>query len=432
VEAESTKKGYWANMRAYTVSLLKAWWGEAATAANDFCFDYLPRLTGSHSTYETVMAQLAGDCRGFFLFGENPAVGSANAKMQRLGMAKLDWLVVRDFSLIESATWWKDGPEIDTGEMRTEDVGTEVFFLPAAAHTEKDGSFTNTQRMLQWHHQAVEPGGDARSDLWFAYHLGRRIREKLAGSAEEMDRPVQDLTWDYPVKGPLDEPDAEAVLAEINGWDADNRPLSAYTQLKDDGSTGVRLLDLLRRVRRRRQPGGPPQAGAGTELGGRRVGLGLARQPADHLQPGLGRPGRQAVERAQGAGLVGRGQREMGRSTTSPTSPPTSGRTTARPTLPPARTRCPASTRSSCRPTARRGCSPRRGWWTARCRRTTSRRTLRSAISSTASSATRSGRSSPSSTRTTGCSRAAANPARRSSRTSPPPTGSPSSTPRAG
>jgi formate dehydrogenase major subunit len=237
VAAEAATKGYWANMRAYTVSLLKAWWGGAATEGNDFCFDYLPRLTGSHSTYETVMAQLAGRCKGYFLFGENPAVGSANTKMQRLGMAKLDWLVVRDFSLIESATWWKDGPEIETGEMRTEDIGTEVFFLPAAAHTEKDGSFTNTQRMLQWHHRAVEPAGDARSDLWFTYHLGRRIRAKLAGSADEMDRPVLDLTWDYPVKGPLEEPDAEAVLAEINGWDAQGHPLGSYLQLTDDGST---------------------------------------------------------------------------------------------------------------------------------------------------------------------------------------------------
>ena len=165
------------------VSLLKAWWGPAATAENDFCYGYLPRLTGSHGTYETVLAQLAGDCSGYFLFGENPAVGSANGRMQRLGMAKLDWLVVRDFSLIESATWWKDGPEIETGEMRTEDIGTEVFFLPAAAHTEKSGSFTNTQRMLQWHHEAVEPAGAARSDLWFAYHLGRIIRAKLAAEA---------------------------------------------------------------------------------------------------------------------------------------------------------------------------------------------------------------------------------------------------------
>ena len=246
VAAEAMDNGFWANMRSYLVSLLKAWWGPAATPDNDFCYGYLPRLTGSHGTYETVLAQLAGDCPGYFLLGENPAVGSSNGRMQRLAMAKLDWLVVRDFSLIESATWWKDGPEIETGELRTEDIGTEVFFLPAAAHTEKSGSFTNTQRMLQWHHEAVEPAGEARSDLWFTYHLGRIIREKLttetaaaggAGEVAEMNRPVLDLTWDYPVKGPQQEPDAEAVLAEVNGWGADGKPVASYTQLKDDGST---------------------------------------------------------------------------------------------------------------------------------------------------------------------------------------------------
>ena len=235
------------------VSLLKAWWGDAATADNDFCYDYLPRLTGDHSTYETVKAQMAGLCQGYFLFGQNPAVGSANARMQRMGLANLDWLVVRDLVMIESATFWKNGPEIETGEMRTEDIKTEVFFMPAAAHTEKSGSFTNTQRMLQWHHTAVEPAGDARSDLWFTYHLGRRIREKLAAAdhakaeaaqtvlgeaqALEMDRPILDLTWDYPTEGPQDEPDADAILAEINGYDADGQPLSSYTQLKSDGST---------------------------------------------------------------------------------------------------------------------------------------------------------------------------------------------------
>jgi formate dehydrogenase major subunit len=237
IEGSMTDKGFWGEMRSYVVSLLKAWWGDAATAANDYCFDYLPRLTGSASSYETVMAQIDGKCQGYFIVGENPAVGSANAKMQRLGLANLDWLVVRDFSLIESATWWKDGPEIETGELRTEDIATEVFFFPAAAHTEKNGSFTNTQRMLQWHHLAVEPAGDARSDLWFYYHLGRRIREKLAGSTDEMDRPILDLTWDYPTDGEQAEPRAEAVLAEINGRDAAGTPLHAYTQLADDGST---------------------------------------------------------------------------------------------------------------------------------------------------------------------------------------------------
>jgi formate dehydrogenase major subunit len=237
VESEKIDNGFWANTRDYMVSLLKAWWGEAATAGNDFCYDYLPRLTGSASTYETVVAQMQGECEGYFLFGQNPAVGSANAKMQRMGMAALKWLVVRDFSLIESATWWQNGPEIETGEMRTADIGTEVFFLPAAAHTEKSGSFTNTQRMLQWHNEAVPPSGDNRSDLWFAYHLGRRIREKLAASTDDMDRPVLDLTWDYPVHGAQAEPDSEAVLAEVNGWDAEGKPLSSYTQLKSDGST---------------------------------------------------------------------------------------------------------------------------------------------------------------------------------------------------
>ncbi|GAB2956662.1 formate dehydrogenase [Nonomuraea fastidiosa] len=235
--ADAPHKGFWANMPAYLISLLKAWWGNSAQPDNDFRFGWLPRLTGSHSTYDTVLAQLEGTCKGYILLGENPAVGSANAKMQRLGMANLDWLVVRDFSLIESATWWKDGPEIETGELKTEDIRTEVFFLPAASHTEKNGSFTNTNRLLQWHHQAVEPQGDARSDLWFMYHLGRIIREKLAGSTDPMDAPVLDLTWDYPTEGETEEPSAEAVLAEINGWDERGRPLPGYHALKDDGST---------------------------------------------------------------------------------------------------------------------------------------------------------------------------------------------------
>jgi formate dehydrogenase major subunit len=237
IAADAPDKGFWGHMRTYTVSLLKAWWGAAATAENDYCYGYLPRLTGSHSTYDTVMEQVKGTVKGYFLMGENPAVGSANTRMQRLGMSKLDWLVVRDFSLIESATWWKDGPEIESGEMRTEDLATEVFFFPAAAHIEKDGTFTNTQRMVQWHHKAQEPAAEQRSDLWFTYHLGRRIRERLQGSTDEADRPVLELTWDYPTSGEHEEPNAQAVLAEINGWDADGEMLSAYTQLKDDGST---------------------------------------------------------------------------------------------------------------------------------------------------------------------------------------------------
>ncbi|MGH9127082.1 MAG: molybdopterin dinucleotide binding domain-containing protein, partial [Acidimicrobiales bacterium] len=237
VAADAGVTGYWGNMRSYAVSLLKSYWGDAATADNDFCFDYLPRMTGDHSTYPTVVDMIEGRVKGYFLAGENPAVGSANGKMQRLGMANLDWLVVRDLAMIESATFWKDGPEISTGELRTEEIGTEVFFLPAAAHTEKSGTFTNTQRMLQWHHKAVEPPDDATSELTFYYELGKRIRQKLAGSTDEMDRPLLDLTWDYPEDGPNNEPSADAVLREINGTGPDGSLLSSYNDLTDDGAT---------------------------------------------------------------------------------------------------------------------------------------------------------------------------------------------------
>jgi formate dehydrogenase major subunit len=92
--------------------------------------------------------------------------------------------------MIETATFWKDAPEVETGEIVPEDCRTEVFYFPAASHVEKEGTFTQTERMLQWRERAVEPSGDQRSDLWFAYHLGRLIRERLAGPTDERDRPI--------------------------------------------------------------------------------------------------------------------------------------------------------------------------------------------------------------------------------------------------
>src|SRR5438105_3215253 len=229
--------GGWGNFDAYVVSLLKAYWGNAAAASNDFAYGNMPRIDRSHHNYRTVLDMLDGKVEGYFLFGQNPAVGSATSGLHRRALARLGWLVVLDLFEIESAAFWYDSPEVRKGELRTEDIGTEVFLLPAAAHAEKEGSFTNTQRLLQWHHKAVEPQGDCRSDLWFMYHLGRIIREKLAGSAEPRDRPVLDLTWDYPTEGPTREPSAEAVLREINGWGGDGKALTSGLQLRDDGST---------------------------------------------------------------------------------------------------------------------------------------------------------------------------------------------------
>ena len=48
--------------------------------------------------------------------------------------------MVRDLQLIETAEFWRDAPEIERGEVKPKDIATEVFFFPAAAHTEKDGA----------------------------------------------------------------------------------------------------------------------------------------------------------------------------------------------------------------------------------------------------------------------------------------------------
>jgi formate dehydrogenase major subunit len=219
--------GAWGDLDTYMVSLLKAWWGDHATSGNDFCHRYLPTIDGDHSVYPMMIRMLEGTTKGYFCVGQNPVVGNANSGLQRKALANLDWLVVRDLVETETACVWQDVP----------DCATEVFFLPAAAHTEKDGTFTNTQRLLQWHHKAVEPREDCRSELWFIYHLGRLIREKLAASTDPRDRPIQHVTWDYPLQGPHDEPDAETVLMEINGRHASGDFVAKYQDLKADGST---------------------------------------------------------------------------------------------------------------------------------------------------------------------------------------------------
>ena len=151
------QKGFWYNADTYMVSLLKEYWGEGATADNDYRFDYLPRIDGDHGVYRTALDMDDGKVPGFFVFGQNPAVAVSNGRLMRLALAKLDWLVVRDLAMIETATFWKDAPEVETGEIVPENCRTEVFFFPAASHVEKEGTFTQTERMLQWRERAVAP-----------------------------------------------------------------------------------------------------------------------------------------------------------------------------------------------------------------------------------------------------------------------------------
>ena len=242
--AETTPTSYWVHMPEFLVSLLKAWFGEAATEANDWGYDWLPKITGDHSHMPMFVAMSEGRIRGFFAMGQNPAVGGQNARFQRRALGKLDWLVVRDLFETETATFWKDAPEVRAGEVRPEDIKTEVFLLPAASSAESEGSFTNTHRLVQWHERAAEPPGDARTDIWFTVQLGLRLKELYRTSDLPRDRPIQALTWDYvdPEENrgrqAADEPSARRILREMNGFrTADGRPLKSFADLKHDGST---------------------------------------------------------------------------------------------------------------------------------------------------------------------------------------------------
>src|SRR5205085_1839367 len=132
-------------------------------------------------------------------------------------LTRLKWLVVRDMVETETASFWLDSPEVQRGELRTEDIATEVFLFPAAGTAEKAGTFTNTQRLLQFREKAVDPPGDARSDAWFIYHLGRRLKAKAKNDPRPRNAGLNALTWNYRTEGPHAEPDAEAILKEING-----------------------------------------------------------------------------------------------------------------------------------------------------------------------------------------------------------------------
>jgi formate dehydrogenase major subunit len=230
--------GWWWNFDKYIVSLLKAYYGEGAKKENDWGFNWLPRVTGDHSHQGYFLEMLDGKVEGLFVMGQNPAVAGPNSRLERKALSKLKWLVVRDMVELETASFWYDSPEVERGELRPEEIATEVFLLPAAGHAEKDGTFTNTQRLLQWHQKAVDPPGDARSETWFMYHLGRRLKEKAKQDPRPRNAGLSALTWDYSVGGTMQEPQVEEILQEINGYIVADRTLvSGFNELKADGST---------------------------------------------------------------------------------------------------------------------------------------------------------------------------------------------------
>jgi formate dehydrogenase major subunit len=240
--SETVPTGYWSNQPKFMVSYLKSMWGAAATRDNDFGYEWHPKILGDHSHLPMFVAMADGNVRGMLLIGQNPAT-SINARTERAAMRKLEWLVVKDNWVHESAMFWKTAPEVKSGEVRMQDIKTEVFFFPSAQIAETEGSFTNTQRMLQWHYKAAEAPGDCRSDPWFTYQLGKRLKKLYADSTAPRDAGFKHLVFDYEHDDAAErqrgEPDAKKLLKEINGFmTADpGKHIASFGDLKDDGST---------------------------------------------------------------------------------------------------------------------------------------------------------------------------------------------------
>jgi len=243
---ETQPTSFWSNTPAYAVSQLKAWFGDAATAQNDYLYDTLPKITADHSHLPIFVEMAEGKIKGMIVTGQNPAT-SINSSFQRKAMRNLDWMVVLDSYETETAAFWRDvvGNDIDGTRVSPKDIKTEIFFIPAAHIAEKDGSMTQTQRTIQWHDKAADPPGDARSDLFFWYDLGKRLKKRYAASTAPRDLGIKHMTLDYdPDPAEVaefkhkDEPSAFKVFTEINGFDwKTKQPLNSFVNLAADGST---------------------------------------------------------------------------------------------------------------------------------------------------------------------------------------------------
>ena len=217
------------NYRRFLVSLLKAWYGDAATKDNEFAIDFLPKPAANASWLTIFDQALKGKMEGLMLSGMTAtSIGpDSNQVLQALG--KLKWLCVMDAFATTSSEFWQ-APGIDP-----KSVQTEVFMLPATHWIEKDGSFTNSGRWAQWKEQVLPPEGEARHDHWIMAELFNRVRDLYRQDSGPFPDPVLRLTWQY--KDPR-RPDLDEIAQEINGRDlTTGKRLDSFAALKDDGTT---------------------------------------------------------------------------------------------------------------------------------------------------------------------------------------------------
>jgi len=220
---------YWGNYPRFLVSQLKAWFGDSVGPENEFGYDYLGKQADDATWLSMWDQAYQGRLRGLIALGFNALLAGPDIGRLTRAMANLEWKVVIDPFLLDSAEFW-NAPGVDPAE-----VDTEVLYLPAAHWIERGGSFTNSGRWAQWKEAAVPIPDGVRSDTWILSDLFWRVRELYEEEGGAYHEPILNLAWEY--VNPR-EPSLEELAQEINGRDlGTGRLLSSFAELRDDGST---------------------------------------------------------------------------------------------------------------------------------------------------------------------------------------------------
>ena len=222
---------YWSNYGKFLVSQLKAWFGDHASAANDYGYDYLPKQLDDATWLSMWDRAHQGRLEGFVTLGFNPLLAGPDVPRLLRAMSKLKWKVVIDPFMLDTAEFWK-APGMNPAE-----IDTEVLYLPSSHWIERDGSFTNSGRWAQWKEKAVDPPIGVQPDTWILSELFWRVKALYEAEGGAYHDPIRHLAWDY--LNPR-EPTMVELAQEINGRDlATGRLLSSFGDLKDDGSTAA-------------------------------------------------------------------------------------------------------------------------------------------------------------------------------------------------
>ncbi|OZI61678.1 formate dehydrogenase-N subunit alpha [Bordetella genomosp. 11] len=238
---------YWQNYRKFHVSLMKAWWGKAATPENNWGYDYLPKLDRLYDMLQVYELMNQGKMNGYIAQGFNPLAAAPNKGKVIQGFSKLKWMVIMDPLVTETSEFWRNFGEHN--DVDPSKIQTEVFRLPTTCFAEENGALVNSGRWLQWHWKGAEPPGEAKSDIEIMSLLFTRLRTMYRQEGGKYPDPIVNLDWPY---SDPESPTPEELAREYSGKAVTDladpkdpsritrragEQLASFAELRDDGST---------------------------------------------------------------------------------------------------------------------------------------------------------------------------------------------------